>query len=124
MLLFWVRLSCSAFCLFVLPFVSNKGERSPLRRPWSFAVVLIAILMIGTLWVAGENAPWSPNFQAQPLQASVVNSNDVKVQTGAKLFNSKGCQYCHTIAGDGGQRGPNLNGAASGYPQSNWLPAS
>jgi ubiquinol-cytochrome c reductase cytochrome b subunit len=97
------------FLLFILPFVANKGERSPFRRPWAFAVVLLAVVMIGTLWVAGEQASWSPNFHAQTLSQQVVNSNDAAVQRGARLFNEKGCQYCHAIAGSGGERGPNLS---------------
>lgn len=96
------------FMLFVLPFVANKGERSPLRRPWAMAIVVLAVLMIGTLWVSGEQATWSPNFKAQPLSTEVVNSNNAAVQRGAQLFYSKGCAYCHLISGDGGKRGPDL----------------
>jgi ubiquinol-cytochrome c reductase cytochrome b subunit len=96
------------FLLFVLPLVGNKGERSPVRRPWAMAFVLATVLMIGTLWIAGEQADWSPNFDAPPLPASVVNSTDPHVINGSKLFLSKGCEYCHTISGYGGQRGPNL----------------
>jgi ubiquinol-cytochrome c reductase cytochrome b subunit len=97
------------FLLFILPFVSNKGERSPFRRPWALAVVLLAVVMIGTLWIAGEQATWSPNFRAQALAQQVVNSNDAAVQRGAQLFHDKGCQFCHVIAGSGGERGPNLS---------------
>src|SRR5947209_15153679 len=32
------------FMLFILPFVSNKGERNPLRRPWAMGVVVLAVL--------------------------------------------------------------------------------
>src|SRR6266566_5561677 len=77
------------FLLFILPLVANKGERSPVRRPWAMAFVLATLLMVGTLWIAGEQAKWSPNFNAQPLPASLVGTNDVHVQNGAKLFLSK-----------------------------------
>jgi ubiquinol-cytochrome c reductase cytochrome b subunit len=96
------------FLLFILPLVANKGERSPIRRPWAMAFVLATVLMVGTLWIAGEQADWSPDFNAQPLPASVVNSTDPHVINGSKLFLSNGCEYCHAIAGYGGQRGPNL----------------
>jgi ubiquinol-cytochrome c reductase cytochrome b subunit len=94
--------------LLVLPFISNKGERSPKRRPWALAFALIAVLMVGTLYVAGERAPWSPAFDAPPLSSAVIASNDQDVTAGALLFNQKGCQACHAIASDGGNRGPNL----------------
>ena len=28
--------------------------------------------------------------------------------SGARLFYDKGCEYCHTVAGQGGHRGPDL----------------
>jgi ubiquinol-cytochrome c reductase cytochrome b subunit len=73
------------------------------------AFVLGTVVMVGTLWVAGEQAKWSPNFDAQPLPVSVVNSTDPHVINGSKLFLSKGCEYCHSIGGEGGERGPDLS---------------
>ncbi len=104
------------FLLFVLPLVANKGERSPKRRPWAVAVVVATVLMVGTLWLAGERARWSPNFEAQPLPASVVNAQSESVSRGARLFLSKGCAYCHVIAGRGGLRGPDLSRVGDRLP--------
>ncbi len=97
------------FLLFILPLVANKGERSPKRRPWAAAVVLGIVMMVGILWLAGEQAKWSPNFAVQPLPASVVGTGNASVTSGAHLFLSKGCAYCHIIAGSGGERGPSLS---------------
>lgn len=94
--------------LLTLPFISNRGERSPKRRPWAFAVTLLGVIMIGTLYVAGERAPWSPHFDAQPLSASVVGATSGEVAAGATLYNKKGCEACHAISGSGGERGPDL----------------
>ena len=91
-----------------LPFVAGRGERSPRRRPWAIGIVILVVLMIGTLWLAGERAPWSPNFAAQPLSAQVVGAASSQVQQGAVLFHAKGCQFCHAFAGQGGRRGPDL----------------
>lgn len=91
-----------------LPFLSNKGERSPTRRPWALAIVLMVVITIGTLFVAGQQSPWSPNYDAPPLSAAAVGTVSPQATRGAALFNSKACQACHTIAGDGGTRGPDL----------------
>jgi len=94
--------------LFLIPFVSNRGERSPARRPWAVGSVLIVCMMIATLWVAGVQSPWSPDFGAPPLPTAVVAVSAGPVVSGARLFHDKGCEACHTIAGLGGQRGPDL----------------
>jgi ubiquinol-cytochrome c reductase cytochrome b subunit len=98
--------------LIALPFVFNRGERSPWRRPWAIAVVLMTVVMIATLWVEGVKSPWSPNFNAQSLSASVVGATNGPVFIGAQLFHDKGCLNCHLIADDGGRRGPDLTDVA------------
>lgn len=98
--------------LFALP-LANRGERSPLRRPWSMGVVLVVVIIIGAFWHEGVIAPWSPDFSAQPLSASVVRSTNDAVTQGAQLFYQKGCEYCHRVAGEGGLRGPDLTNAGN-----------
>jgi len=94
--------------LILLPLVAPRGERSPLRRPWSILVVVSIVAMIGYYTHMGFLAPWAPRLDAQPLPAQVVGATSGPVAAGAKLFHDKGCEYCHTVAGYGGIRGPDL----------------
>lgn len=94
--------------LLLVPLVSNQGERSPARRPWAVAFVLVICLMIASLWITGAQSPWSPNFSARPLPAKIVGATTGPITVGARLFYDKGCEFCHSIAGYGGMRGPDL----------------
>jgi ubiquinol-cytochrome c reductase cytochrome b subunit len=94
--------------LLAAPMLNNRGERAPSRRPWSIAVVLLSVIMIGSLWVAGINSPWSPNFDPPLLPEKVVGATSGSVFEGAKLFHAKGCLNCHLINQYGGRRGPDL----------------
>jgi ubiquinol-cytochrome c reductase cytochrome b subunit len=95
------------FLLFI-PIWNHKGERAASRRPWAIAVVCLSVIMIGALWWEGQRSPWSPNFDAQPLNEKVVGATSGPVFQGGKLFHDKGCLNCHLIQGFGGRRGPDL----------------
>jgi ubiquinol-cytochrome c reductase cytochrome b subunit len=94
--------------LLLPPLFFNTGERSAWRRPWAIGLVIAFWMMIGTLWIEGKRSPWSPDFSATPLPASIIGASTGPVYEGARLFRSSGCEYCHQIAGYGGLRGPDL----------------
>lgn len=100
-----------ALLLIFLPFVANRGERSPLRRPWSLVIVAAIVLTVYHFGRLGASAPWSPRLEAVPLPASVVGTNAGPVAVGAKVFYDKACEFCHTVDGYGGIRGPDLSDA-------------
>jgi ubiquinol-cytochrome c reductase cytochrome b subunit len=91
-----------------LPFLAPFGERSPRRRPWAVGIVVFTVVSIGTLIRLGYEAPWSPAFEAQPLPASVTAGLSPDAAHGATLFQQKDCIACHSMAGVGGHRGPDL----------------
>lgn len=94
--------------LFSFPFINNKGERSPIKRPWAIAGVAATVIVVGSLLALGNNADWSPHFKTKKLPASVVNSADTTVLAGSNLFYDKGCLYCHKVQNYGGKVGPEL----------------
>ncbi len=98
--------------LLLVPIIFNQGERSPLRRPWSIAVVVGVITMVGVFWYKGTKSPWSPKFSARPLTQADIGDVSAEARHGADLFYSKACLYCHTINGKGGERGPDLTHVA------------
>jgi ubiquinol-cytochrome c reductase cytochrome b subunit len=97
--------------LFLVPFVSNRGERAPSRRPVAVLAVIVIYTALGVLTYEGITSPWSPKMTAwssDPIPESLVqNSTPLRLQ-GAALFQNKNCRNCHALLGTGGQRGPDL----------------
>jgi len=101
------------FLLFALPFVSNKGERSPVKRPWSIIASVFIIVVIVSLLSVGNTAAWSPHFKAKALTSPSIPSTDTLALAGMNLFQQKACLYCHKINDDGGNVGPDLTHVAN-----------
>ena len=98
----------AALTLVLLPFLSNRGERHPARRPWAVLVVGITVISIAILVEVGNAEPWSPNFSPAPIPASAVGALSPTELRGEAIFEQDGCHQCHLVAGTGGQRGPDL----------------
>src|SRR6516165_1335974 len=50
--------------LFLVPFVSNRGERAPSRRPVAVLAVVVALALFGVLAYQGATSSWSPAMTA------------------------------------------------------------
>ena len=94
--------------LLLPPFISNTGERSARRRPWAVAIVVIIVGSILALWREGINEYWTPKFEARPLPKKDMGTMSAEMIEGGKVFNDRGCLFCHMIDGHGGKRGPDL----------------
>jgi len=93
----------------LLPFIASTGERSPRRRPWAVGVVALFGVSVAALVNLGSAAPWSPDLVSNlALPSSVTAGLTPTAAQGAQSFEQRGCINCHTIAGVGGQRGPDL----------------
>jgi ubiquinol-cytochrome c reductase cytochrome b subunit len=93
----------------LLPFIASTGERSPRRRPWAVGIVAVFGVSVAALVNLGSNAPWSPDLVSDlTLPSSVTTGLSPTAARGAQSFQQRGCINCHTIAGVGGERGPDL----------------
>jgi ubiquinol-cytochrome c reductase cytochrome b subunit len=102
--------------LLIFPFLANRGERSPSKRP--FAILGLS-MVIGTflmLTIVGMRAPWVPDYDTEPLTAEQLGVDEGPVYDGAMVFYERGCQYCHQVAGEGGDWGPDLTDVARRIP--------
>src|SRR5262245_39892617 len=50
--------------LFLVPFLSNSGERAPSRRPVAVLGVVVIYAVLAALTYEGATAPWSPDMTA------------------------------------------------------------
>jgi ubiquinol-cytochrome c reductase cytochrome b subunit len=99
--------------LLLVPFVSNRGERAPSRRPVAVLSVIVSFTVLSVLTYYGAIEPWSPVMGA--WSGDAVPENLVKASTplqlqGAIVLQNKQCRNCHALEGIGGRRGPDLSG--------------
>jgi ubiquinol-cytochrome c reductase cytochrome b subunit len=115
-LLFFVFPTVASLLLFLLPFITNEGEKHWRRRPVAVAIVVLSYLGIGMLTYEAMTGPWSPHMDAWsglPIKAEYVKQRAPVELQGAVVFQEMQCRNCHAIAGEGGHRGPDLTRVAT-----------
>ena len=103
-------------CLLLVPFVNSEGEKSWHRRP----VAVLALTFVAVVWGVfthlGTYTPWSPHMTAwssATIPVKYLQEATPLVRQGAIIFESKQCRNCHSVGGQGGERGPALDDIAT-----------
>jgi ubiquinol-cytochrome c reductase cytochrome b subunit len=102
--------------LLALPFISGTGEKSARRRPVAVLSVVFIMLTVGVLTYMGQTSPWSPKMSAwsgDPIPVQYVEGRTPTELKGAIVFQNKQCRNCHSLGGEGGERGPTLDAVAT-----------
>ena len=98
--------------LFLVPFVSNRGERAPSRRPVAVLPVIVIYTALGVLTYQGATSPWSPQMTAwsgDPVPEDMVaSSTPLRVARGAACSRTRTAATATPWTAVGGQRGPDL----------------
>ena len=102
--------------LLAVPFLAGTGEKSWKRRPVAVLGVVLIVLPVTTLAGLGVFVPWSPVREAWRGVATppqyVRGRTPLELQ-GALVIQNKQCRNCHALGGEGGKRGPALEGVAT-----------
>ena len=89
--------------MLALPFVDRRSTRNLFRRPVSMASLLL--VLGGSGWLLGaavrERGPAIPKEVGRPLTSAE--------RSGRALYRSQKCEDCHMLAGEGGDKGPDLS---------------
>ena len=96
--------------LLLLPLFDRGPERHPLDRPFLTGLGVLALIVVGSLTVAGFRSP---------LVNPIVEM-DPQVTAGRRIYQDMNCAYCHKIHGKGGLVGPELDKVA-GEESIEWL---
>jgi len=102
--------------LFLVPFIAGTGEKSWKRRPVAVLGVILIVLVVTTLAGLGVIVPWSPHMEAWsavPTPVAYVKGRSPLELQGALVVQNKQCRTCHALGGEGGERGPALDGVAT-----------
>src|SRR5262249_27163659 len=102
--------------LVALPLISGTGEKSWLRRPIAVITMLLALVSLVALTHLGTYSPWSPVMDAwssAPVPPKLLEGRSALERQGAVVFQAMQCRNCHSLGGEGGQRGPALDAVAT-----------
>src|SRR4029077_7617578 len=65
--------------ILAVPFVSNRGERAPSRRPVAVLLVIVIYSVLGVLTYMGDTSPWSrvrTAWSGDAVPREIIKSKD------------------------------------------------
>ena len=102
--------------LVALPFIAGEGEKSWHRRPIAVLVLVTVAVLWGVFTNLATYTPWSPQMNAwssDTIPAKYLQNLSPVERQGAVVFQAMQCRNCHSIGGEGGERGPALDSVAT-----------
>ncbi len=111
-----VAMPLAIVLLLALPLFAPTGEKSWRRRPVAVLSALLIVLVVTILAALGVTSPWSPVMDAGTALATPVTYVEGRTPLelqGALVLQNKQCRNCHSLGGEGGKRGPALDGVAT-----------
>jgi ubiquinol-cytochrome c reductase cytochrome b subunit len=102
--------------MLLLPVFASQGERHWSRRPVAVLMVAVIAVTLGIFTRLGTYTPWSPVMGAwsgEPIPAKYLLARTPLQRQGALVLQDKQCRNCHSLAGEGGLRGPALDSIAT-----------
>jgi ubiquinol-cytochrome c reductase cytochrome b subunit len=111
-----VGMPVAILALLAVPLLAPTGEKSWRRRPVAVLSALLILLVVTTLAALGVMSPWSPVMDAGTALATpvaYVKGRSALELQGALVIQNKQCRNCHRLGGQGGARGPALDGVAT-----------
>ena len=102
--------------MLLLPLFASQGERHWSRRPVAVLMVSVIAVTLGVFTRLGTYTPWSPIMDAWTSDAvppTYLQDRTPLQRQGALVLQDKQCRNCHSLAGEGGLRGPALDSIAT-----------
>jgi len=102
--------------MLLLPLFAGEGEKHWSRRPIAVLMVAVIAVTLGVFTRLGTYTPWSPIMNAwssDTVPQRYLHGLSPIERQGAIVFQNKQCRNCHSVGGEGGQRGPELDAVAS-----------
>jgi ubiquinol-cytochrome c reductase cytochrome b subunit len=106
--------------MLLLPLFASQGERHWSRRPVAVLMVSVIAVTLGIFTRLGTFTPWSPIMQAwtsDPIPPKYLHNRTPLERQGALVLQDKQCRNCHSLADEGGLRGPALDSIATRMTQ-------
>jgi ubiquinol-cytochrome c reductase cytochrome b subunit len=102
--------------MLLLPVFASEGERHWARRPVAVLTISVIAVSLGIFTRLGTYTPWSPimnAWSADAIPVKYLRDRTPLERQGAMVLQDKQCRNCHSLNGEGGQRGPALDAIAS-----------